>query len=135
MIKINKSHTVFVLVALVGLFLLTACGADSSLQVQAKGLEDDASANPDFTKLSPNDILAHRWNAMAAAYETQVSGDQALLTKLTPNEIMAYRWNAIARVYDESLEPLLTNLTPIEIMTYRWNAMADAYQELGSFGK
>ena len=92
-----------------------------------RGIDLPSASPQTITKsMSPGDLSAYRWNAMAQAYE------QAGLLNNTPDaaDISAYRWNAMAQAYEQA-GLLNFHNNHDDLLAYRWNAMAQAYRQAG----
>jgi hypothetical protein len=115
--KIAPSLVVISLIAVISYFLVFLAG----------GIDlPFASPQTHTTSLSPGELSAYRWNAMAQAYE------QAGLLNNSPDaaDISAYRWNAMAQAYKQA-GLLNFHNNPDDLLAYRWNAMAQAYKQAG----
>jgi uncharacterized protein (DUF2249 family) len=134
-IKMNKNKvhpTLVILLALVCVSLLTACGSFGPIQAKAAGPEEIVN-RPNLTQFNADEIAAYRWNAIAEGYAKMDLPSKPLLTQLNYGEITAFRWNAIAEGYakmDLPSKPLLTQLNHGEIAAFRWNAIAEGYAKM-----
>lgn len=86
-----------------------------------------AQASTDLTTLSPEDVMAYRWEAMAKFYERYLSSQN--LTFFNASDSSAYRWQAMANFYASrpQLSADLTTLNAADAMAYRWDAMGKFY--------
>lgn len=97
MFKIKNSFgAIMVVFALT--ILVSSCGAD----VTMKDTIDPQTV--DLRTLSPADVSAYRWNAMADYYAAQAQSVD--LRTLSAGDISAYRWNAMAAFYSSPSERL-----------------------------
>lgn len=112
MLKVKATFSVFFLVALVGLIVLSACQS-------AEAAKPEAS---DFSYEQVNDHMSERWQAMGRAYEKAAQ----LELGLNPDDISSQRWNALAASYERLA-------ARDDAMVLRWEAMGRFYEQNGLF--
>ncbi len=110
MSKGKRLFSVFFLVGLVGLVVLSAC--------QSAEAAPPAAGEFDYEQAAAHSTL--RWQAMGRAYERQASFSLGL----DPDDIASQRWNALAASYE-------SRASIDDVMVLRWEAMGRFYEQNG----
>lgn len=110
MLKVRGLYSVFFLVALAGLVVLSACQSAQAAAPEAREFDFEQAA----------EHMSFRWQAMGRAY-VRLSHIEL---GLDPDDISSQRWNAMVAGYDR-----LASLD--DVMVRRWQAMGRFYEQDG----
>jgi hypothetical protein len=118
MSKAKGLLSVFFLMALASMIILSACQSAKAAESAAGGFDQQRTA----------DYMTLRWQGKASAYERLMQSSLGL----DPDDVASQRWNAMAASYEQLLAHDI-QISPNEAMVQRWQAMGRFYEKNGLF--